>query len=86
MMKLHIIFTQNSVLLSRRAYPSWREIQGEYPSYKASLGPWTYEEVVEYLADEYTNLHPIAKEQVTAFLQGNEEICSITFLEDPLPS
>ncbi len=86
MMKLHIIYTQNSILLSRRTYTSWREIQEEYPSYKASLGPWTYEEVVEYLADEYTNLHPFAKEQVTAFLKGNEEVCFLTFSEGLLPS
>ena len=76
---LHIIYTKAEMLLSRRTYGSWREIQGEYTAYKASLGPWPADEVVEYLADEYPNLSPSAPDQVAAFLAGSAETHTLTF-------
>jgi hypothetical protein len=36
---LHIIFTGEQVLVSKKAYASWQEIQVEFDAYKASLGP-----------------------------------------------
>lgn len=37
---LNIIFTEAELLVSKKSYSSWREIQDEYDDYKASLGPW----------------------------------------------
>ena len=53
MSELHLIFTEEHVLVSRRAYASWREIQAEYADYKASLGPWSEETTVSWLGSEY---------------------------------
>jgi hypothetical protein len=78
-MQLHIIYTEQDMLLSKRRYASWREIQGEYERYKASLGPWSDDQVVEYLTDEYSDLSPSAQEQVSAFLAGPDEVRVLTF-------
>ena len=78
-MKLHIIYTENDMLLSKKSYTSWREIQDEFADYKTSLGPWSDKEVVEFLSDEYSDLQPTAQEQVTALLSENEEIRKVSF-------
>ena len=67
------------MLISKVRYKSWREIQDEYKCYKTSLGPWSAEEVVEYLADEYTRLNPQAKIQVSSLLSGSQKTCRLTF-------
>ena len=76
-MQIHIIYTETDMLLSKRAYTSWREIQDEYENYMASLGPWPDDEVVEYLANEYRDLSPSAQEQVSAFLAGPDEVRAV---------
>jgi len=78
-MQLHIIYTDTDMLLSKRAYASWREIQGRYPTYKASLGPWNVDHVVEYLADEYSDISPPAAEQVSDFLASQDETRAVSF-------
>lgn len=77
--RLHIIYTESDILLSKRQYGSWREIQDEYPTYKASLGPLPAGEVVEYLVDECSRLYPSASAQVAAFVVGGAETHVITF-------
>lgn len=81
MMHIQIIYTQDDVLLSKQSYASWQEIQKEFELYKASLGPWPIEEVIKFLADEYSNLVPPAQEQVNAFIQSKLELCKLTFTE-----
>jgi hypothetical protein len=54
-LKLHIIYTETELLLSKRPYASWRDIQDVHPDFKTSLGPWRDADVVAYLADE----HPV---------------------------
>jgi hypothetical protein len=76
---VHIIFTSSAVLLTRRSYASWRQIQGEFDDYKASLGPRSPEDVIEWLATEYSDLSPAARDQVRAFLNGEEETVEVTF-------
>lgn len=80
-MQLHIVYTETNMLLSKHPYTSWREIQDEYESYKASLGPWEHDEVIEYLADEYPNLSPSAQEQVGVFLVEASIAKTLTFCE-----
>ncbi len=76
---LYIIYTETNVLLSKRSYSSWREIQDQYEAYKASLGPWDEEKVINYLAEGYSELQPSAQEQVAAFLAGPEEVVALSF-------
>lgn len=79
-MELHIIYTETQVLLSKRAYASWTEIQDEYDTYKTSLGPWDEEDVIDFLAEEYTDIAPPARDQVGAFVSSNDVVSEVTFV------
>lgn len=80
MSELHIIFTKNEeVLISRKPYASWREIQDEYDGYMASLGPWEVDTAVSWLEDEYSNLVPSAQEQVDALLTSGQVVRLLSF-------
>ena len=68
---LHIIFTETSILLSKKDFHDWRSIQEEYEDYKASLGPWPETEVAAYLDDEYPGISPSAQVQVAEFLKSD---------------
>ena len=47
--KVYYIILENDILLSKMDYNNWREIQDEYyDNFKASMGPWTYEETIHY--------------------------------------
>lgn len=78
-MELHIIYTESDVLLSKARYDSWREIQEQYAGYKASLGPWTPDAVIDYLAADYPDLAPSAAAQVTALLSDDAQNCVLKF-------
>jgi hypothetical protein len=75
---LHVIYTRNDrILLSRRQYESWRQIQDEIADYMASLGPWAPGEMIEYLDSEHRGLDPSAAEQVSAFLASADLIIEL---------
>lgn len=67
------------MLLSKEYFSSWREIQDRYAGFKASLGPWEHDEVIEYLTDEYSRLKPSASIQVNAFVASEAPTCLLTF-------
>ncbi|MGY5875774.1 MAG: hypothetical protein RTU30_08510 [Candidatus Thorarchaeota archaeon] len=53
-MKIHIIYLHNGpLILSKKEYNSWHEIQEEYDDYMTSLGPWPTEDVIDFLEQEY---------------------------------
>jgi len=79
MSEIHIIFTEDEVLISTEPYASWREIQGEYDGYKASLGPWDAATVSSWLDEEYSDLIPSAEEQVLALVSGSRATQSVSF-------
>ena len=79
MCDLNIIFTETEVLISKKAYSSWREIQHEYVDYKASLGPWDATTVACWLADEYRDLAPSADAQVAALLSSQDSVRPVSF-------
>jgi hypothetical protein len=79
MNQLHIIFTEEQVIVSRKAYASWQEIQGDFDSYKASLGPWDELTTVAWLEEEY-DLLPSADEQVRSLLSSDQTIRALSFL------
>ena len=76
---LHIIYTEAAVLLSKRKWTSWREIQDAFPGYKASLGPWSVAETAQFLRDQYSDLRPTAELQVSALESGRQETVALTF-------
>ena len=81
-MPLHIIYTDTALLLSKRPYASWRDIQDAYPTFKTSLGPWSESEVITYLAEEHPDLSPPAATQVAEFVTRPEEAIVLRFLVD----
>ena len=82
-MNLHVIYTRsNVILLSRREYASWQQIQEDIADYMTSLGPWSAEQTVEYLREEHPDLSPDAAEQMRSFLSKGESTVSLRFAYD----
>ena len=73
-MKVHIIYTASGMFLSKKPYASWREIQDGFDGYRASIGPWTGTQVVEFLAAEYPDLQPSPEAHVEALLVDPEPV------------
>ena len=78
-MQLNIIFTETNIIVSKRLYNSWHDIQHDYADYIASLGSWTQDEVADYLSSEYKNLSPSADEQISTLITSLAETVVITF-------
>lgn len=78
-MKLHIIYTETELLLSKESFPTWREIQDRYAEYKASLGPWEHDVVIDYLTLDHPGLEPSAATQVGTLLAAESQACVLTF-------
>lgn len=76
--KFHIIYTDRDMLLSRQAFASWRDIQDAYTGYQSSLGPWSAEEVIEYLQQEYPELEPSAELQLALCMSAVETVLSFS--------
>jgi hypothetical protein len=74
---LHIIYLESKMLLSRKQYPGWRQIQEEFPDYKTSLGPWPVSEVLDFLRAEYPISQPFTREQIERFLASDEESIAV---------
>ena len=67
------------MLLSRKRYSGWREIQDEFADYKTSLGPWPVADILEFLRMEYATHAPFTEEQIEQFLiSENETLISTT--------
>lgn len=78
MNELHIIFTDEQVWVSKKAYTSWHEIQAEFDNYKSSLGPWDAATTVSWL-DEAYDLVPSAKEQIESLMSSDETVRTVFF-------
>jgi hypothetical protein len=70
------------MMLSKKRYESWQEIQAEYPGYKASLGPWSVEEIEDFLQFEYPQIHPPASLQLQGFMRSSHSIHIVSFSLD----
>lgn len=78
-MELHIIYTENQIILSKEYFGLWRDIQEQYAAYTASLGPWDHEAVIEYLENDYSEFAPAAAAQVASLLRAETLTCVLTF-------
>ena len=73
---LHIVHLESRMLLTRRQYDDWRQIQSEFPDYKASLGPWPADEVADFFRLDWgeDDTHwPFSREQIAAYLESDQE-------------
>jgi len=78
-MALHIIYTDTDVIISKKFYPSWHEIQAEYLNYKTSFGAWSVEEVTNFLQAEYQNLEPSAAFQVEKLIKSADQTIILSY-------
>lgn len=73
---LHIVYCKSQMLLTKRHYDDWRQIQSAFPDYKASLGPWTADEVMDYFRHDWGDdgsRWPFSREQIQTFLDSYHE-------------
>lgn len=83
-MELHIIYTETKMLLSKKLYGSWQEIQAEFSDYKTSLGPWPADAVIDYLHTDYPGLDPSPAVQVAELLHAEIYCQELTFRQGRL--
>ena len=65
------------MILSRKHYADWREIQEEYGAYMTSLGPFTEEGLLDFLAAQYGHEDSrwgFTREEVREFLQSDATV------------
>lgn len=74
----HINFTyvilQERVLLAKKKYNNWREVQQEfYDEFMTSLGPFFLEDFIEYLEDDFKEEEnwPFSKQDLISFINSN---------------
>ncbi|HEU0079245.1 MAG TPA: hypothetical protein VFQ76_16440 [Longimicrobiaceae bacterium] len=77
----HVIYLRSGPLLvSRKPYADWREIQDEFDEdFMTSLGPWTVEEVVGFFEQQYGPdgaRWPLGAADVEAFAASDREVMS----------
>ena len=75
---IYVIYLRNgSIVLSKKNYSSWREIQDEYTDYMTSLGPWVLEDILNFFEQEYGNEDrdwAFTRKQIEAFSESKDVV------------
>ena len=76
---MHLIYLRSGggILVSKKHYASWRDIQDEYENYMTSLGPWTTEKIIDFFRVDWgedETQWPFSPMQIHQFAQSNEQI------------
>jgi len=82
--KAYYIILENTVLLSKKEYSDWREIQDEYyENYKTNFPPLTFDELLQYFNDDFKEEKhwPFKKESIIEFFESDD----IILLKNTLP-
>lgn len=69
------------MLLSRKQYSDWREIQDEYESYLTSVGSFSVEELAGFLSEEYGNDEEkwgFSVEEIRSFMESDTVVKTLT--------
>jgi hypothetical protein len=77
MMNLHIVFRKNCVCIVKNASADWRDLQARFADYKASLGPWSAEQVANYWSLDYgtdKSKWPFQREEIEAFARSETDV------------
>lgn len=69
---INYILLKNNVVLSKKWYSTWKQIQDEYDDYKTSLWPWTKNDLIGYFEDDYWNESewPFSKQTIENFFSS----------------
>lgn len=77
--KAYLIYLEDKLLLSKKEYHDWREIQDEYyKTYKTSLSPMTCDELIRFFEDDdgEESCWPFSKEELIEFFKSQDKILS----------
>ena len=62
------------MLLSKKQYSDWREIQDEYENYMTSMGPYSVDELMGFLTEQYGSDESgwgFSVEEITGFVESD---------------
>lgn len=70
-----IYLVTGDMVLTKRSYSDWREIQAEYMGYQTSLPDMTYEKLTNFFADDFgaEENWPIDPKDLREFFESDEE-------------
>jgi hypothetical protein len=76
---MHLIYLRSNagVLLSKKQYSSWYEIQDDYEDYMTSLGPWSEEDVIDFFRVDWgsdESRWPFSRRQIQDFVNSSDEV------------
>lgn len=69
----YLIYLEDCLVLSKKQYHDWREIQAEYyEKYKANLSPMTCEEIIHFFEDDFREEKnwPFSRQSIIDFFCG----------------
>lgn len=73
--KATLIYLEDCMLLSRKNYASWKEVQHEYyKKYITNLAPMTCEEIIHFFEMDFGDEEhwPFSKKRIVEFFENNE--------------
>ena len=78
-----IVYLEHSMLLTKRPFAGWPHVKAQYPKYMTHLGPWSAEEVIEFLDDDYPSTitqrtGPAWRTIIERFIANNLEEISLS--------
>lgn len=75
-----IIYLEDGMILSKKTYSNWMEVQEEYyDKYKANLSPMTCEEVIKFFEEDFKEEKnwPFSRDDIIEFFNSKELVmCS----------
>ena len=71
---LLLVFTRHAMVLSKRRYRSWQEVEDDFDDYISSLGPYSVDELFDYLTNDYTtSAVPFDRDEVERFVADSAQ-------------
>ena len=72
--KATLIYLEDCMLLSRKNYASWKEVQQYYKKYITNLEPMTCEEIIHFFEMDFGDEEhwPFSKKRIVEFFENNE--------------
>lgn len=72
-----VYFDDGRMVITKKAYRNWREIQDEYwDHFQASLGPWTLELLLSFLDEDFgpESDWPFSKKELLDFFESDLDV------------
>lgn len=73
--KAIIIYLDDCMLLSKKEYSNWKEVQDEYyEKYKTNLLPMSYDEIISFFEKDFGKEEnwPFSRKRIADFFGSNE--------------